>query len=922
MPDGLDWLVHIAPGAGPGADPSGLRWTDITQYARKKITITRGRPDEAGQTPPARCTLRLNNAGGRFVARNALAPWYPLLRKGTLLRARKRHARDTFTRTVSNGLGTSDYGQVWTALGGSSAWSVGSGVATASISVVNSIRRVLLGVNLLNAERRISITPSLALVGASLVWLARFRYQDTNNSYGLSVELDRNTGAGLTVTCKIRKTVAGVTTELAVASPVPGLLYTAGQPVHCRAAVHGRRLAVKAWVGDVVTDEPDGWSLTAIDGSFNIRGSVGEDVYLAAGNTNVPPYTATIDNYELYVDRFTGTLDELPVQWTPGLTDCYVDATASDVARRRGQGNPPVRSALQMTMEALTPRPVAYWLMQEGRNATQLAGNLSGEPIGLGDAYSLPSEVPLWGEGTLAPWFPRVASLTAGGRIVARAPRITGTQWAVDHVFNMGTNLGSGTLGPDFAVYVPSDRATGYPTVDWAIGIGPAGVTATDRVLLELYELDAEGFGPATVLSDRAVTLYDGQPHHIRLTAAQNGTSIDWALYVDGVASTGAVTTTTLRAIGDIEINPQFLTPPGDWAVGHLTIWDTASPPLTAPEAFSAVTGYAGENAGHRVDRVCRELDIPASVYLPSTTVLMGPQPASAPLPILRECESTDHGILCVRADGLVSYLAHTDRENLSPTMALPFTAVTTFVPVDDDQRVENDITVTRPSGSSARYVDEDDIAEQGSYEGGGSVNVNDDADLIHQAGWVGHLGTVDDLRYPDVLIDVHAHPELADAALSCDVGARVTISGPPSELGTALVDQVMLGYTERLDKYQWEIEPNFVPAKPWDVSVADGGQRYPATGSAVGSGGLAAGGTSFALTSTASNGVWSTDPANYPQNLRIGWHEGEVVTVSGISGGTSPQTVTITARGVNGITRAWPAGAPVDVEHPAITPL
>ncbi|MEV6800510.1 hypothetical protein AB0M91_19515 [Micromonospora rifamycinica] len=76
---------------------------------------------------------------------------------------------------------------------------------------------------------------------------------------------------------------------------------------------------------------------------------------------------------------------------------------------------------------------------------------------------------------------------------------------------------------------------------------------------------------------------------------------------------------------------------------------------------------------------------------------------------------------------------------------------------------------------------------------------------------------------------------------------------------------------------------------------------------------------TTMQLASTAANGVWTTNAAYMPLDLRIG---GERVTASAISGGTSPQTVTLAARGVNGGRRAWAAGTEVDVWQPAIAPL
>jgi len=86
--------------------------------------------------------------------------------------------------------------------------------------------------------------------------------------------------------------------------------------------------------------------------------------------------------------------------------------------------------------------------------------------------------------------------------------------------------------------------------------------------------------------------------------------------------------------------------------------------------------------------------------------------------------------------------------------------------------------------------------------------------------------------------------------------------------------------------------------------------------------------GMTFELDSTVENGNWhvgdtSTQPDDFPMLLVLGGPGGEVVEVEvieAVSGGT--QTVHMSQREVNGVTREWPAGTPVDVRHPAIVPL
>ena len=61
---------------------------------------------------------------------------------------------------------------------------------------------------------------------------------------------------------------------------------------------------------------------------------------------------------------------------------------------------------------------------------------------------------------------------------------------------------------------------------------------------------------------------------------------------------------------------------------------------------------------------------------------------------------------------------------------------------------------------------------------------------------------------------------------------------------------------------------------------------------------------------------LWTTDGAEFPLDIMIA---GERITLSGISGATSPQTFTASARAVNGVEKAHTAGSEVhifDVVH------
>jgi hypothetical protein len=121
----------------------------------------------------------------------------------------------------------------------------------------------------------------------------------------------------------------------------------------------------------------------------------------------------------------------------------------------------------------------------------------------------------------------------------------------------------------------------------------------------------------------------------------------------------------------------------------------------------------------------------------------MGPQTVATLLSLLRECEAADGGILYDGANAGLTYLARQDRYNLPVSMALSGTQSQVklpFLPIEDDQRVRNDVTARRTGGGSAQFTDPVHIAANGLYDTSVTLNVASDADLLDQAAWRVHL--------------------------------------------------------------------------------------------------------------------------------------------------------------------------------------
>lgn len=91
-------IAEIAFASTPD-DPSPV-WVDVTQWAQVNsgVSPTRGRQDERSQISPSTCTLRLDNADGRFTPEKTGSPYYPNVKKGRRLRVSVTHNAVTYRR--------------------------------------------------------------------------------------------------------------------------------------------------------------------------------------------------------------------------------------------------------------------------------------------------------------------------------------------------------------------------------------------------------------------------------------------------------------------------------------------------------------------------------------------------------------------------------------------------------------------------------------------------------------------------------------------------------------------------------------------------------------------------------------------------------------------------------------------------------
>jgi hypothetical protein len=230
--------------------------------------------------------------------------------------------RDTFTRTVSNGWGSSDTGESWTNEGGlNSDYSVSGGKGIhLEQEAGGATRRTLFSIGKADLEAKFSVSiPEISSGTAAQAGLI-VREDGTNNNFYVFRVLFLTNG---NLDLRISKRISGTETTLANPTGVQGS-YIANTVVHMRCLIDGNVLAAKLWTG---SSEPVGYQVTAKDSDITSAGRIGLRSAIDPGWTGSIPLTFSYDNFEI-VNYQEFTVTQTPVN---GVTKTIPVGSSVDV---------------------------------------------------------------------------------------------------------------------------------------------------------------------------------------------------------------------------------------------------------------------------------------------------------------------------------------------------------------------------------------------------------------------------------------------------------------------------------------------------------------------------------------------------------------------------------------------------------------
>lgn len=891
-----DIKLWIYPGADPAASPA--LWgadTDISDKIRYPgsdggtvISYEYGRQDEANQVDASSMSLTLDNRTGDFSTKNPQSAYYPDLTRNTPVVLGMTSGEDTFTRSASGGVGTSDGGQAYTYSGGSTANISANGTQAVVASLgVNSARQIIMD-DSASADYDVVMTaiPTAVTTGTEGVVAAVSQWQDSSNYLIYKIFFNP---AG-----EIKLGVQRVGTTMVVTAVSPGWTYSANQKVSIRARRLGQIIMARIWRPDSEA-EPATWLVTGTD-TVLPPADLGFMVWRLSGNTDAA-YSMKIDNLTMTAIEYVGTVIQWPQRWDKRGDNSWAPIKAAGVLRRLSQGSGPLLSPL--TRQLPSEGPTQYVPLEDGSDARSFGSMVSGQlPASYGSVTPAADQ-------TLPGGGPAPTLSATNGHIYVQSTTAQSTADGFSVMFFSKLASLPGSKTTLATIHTSVGKAT-----KWVISIGGGNTVVeafdgTDTLLSSAT--NAFGVSPLGWVAWQLETLI-------------NGANTEWSFISHDVgdttyfAQTGSHASTVVSSARSIVLGNSNLAV--GTAFAHVWIGPNTLPFVT--DSFSLVSsGYAGELASDRISRLCTEEGIPVQVE-DGTSDALGIQPQSSVLAALRLAAETDLGILYESGAGL-AYRPRTARYNQDVSLTLVRSSGQVGDPpesMDDDQRYRNKWTVTRDDGSFGVYADAAEIAREGLTEDTAAVNSELDTSLVDQASWRTHMSTYPALRWSQVSTSLARNTTLVPFWRAARYAFRMAITLGLTQTVGSEPDVIVEGASVDLWPDGWNVRMNASPAGMWDIGVYDdAGTRYDSATTTLAEA-LDTTETGVDITSTASLDAWAT-AGGYDIVIN-----GERMTVTSVTGaaGSGPYTQTMTVvRSVNSVIRSHASGDAVHLYDPDV---
>lgn len=509
------------------------------------------------------------------------------------------------------------------------------------------------------------------------------------------------------------------------------------------------------------------------------------------------------------VTRFTGFIDEWPVEWDG--SDAYARATirASSRLARLGLG---AKLLSMIEQEILSTSPVAYYTLSEPSGSTH-ASDTSGRGAAQLAPYN-PSNVPN------APVFGNATGPGTDGLTALQYPAGSNP-----NCYPLRAGLSSQIRSLRVAATLPASGTDSIPLIEAGSGVNFLDVYLTSANVLTARHITS-GASVSVTSSALAAGSYD-----IAVTCTAAGGLL---LYANGalVASGVGVDLGTLTyvQVGGNAIRESVLS--------HAAAYSTELTPTQITAQSSAVlTGFSGDTTDERLVRILGWAGVASTeidVETGSETMTYQETSGQSVTDALRDVESTEGGVLFDGTDGNVKFHSRSHRYLSTAAATLDMASQhvgSDYAPKLDRSTLVNDATVDNPTtGESARSVDTDSSDEYGIATASAKSVANSYDPLLQKANWLIASYAEPRNRVPSLTVDVLAHQGLTPSAqdlLALTVGDLLAVENAPTQADSTDTSYFVEGYTETIGPESYEITFNLSPTYPTsNVLILDSATR------------------------------------------------------------------------------------------------
>lgn len=543
--------------------------------------------------------------------------------------------------------------------------------------------------------------------------------------------------------------------------------------------------------------------------------------------------TISFDSVQVTVWRAHAEIAELPPRWDLSRQDQWVPISARGILRRYGQGRKTLESPAKLYFNSYLGTLKAYAPLESFENDGNIVPSaVSAAPAPRARNLQLGSPQ---ATGTLAmPGIAGFAEFTEADSYlqIRAAPGGTAGKWSHFCFWRVPANPAT-----DEMVY----RVTSTGTIrEWRIGLNASGALKVEGWAAGATSAafsQTTGFYPLG--SDIAV----GQWVAATLYVFDNGAgTVTWALNYNRVGSTTFYTNNSTTSgsagvcTGAEYLSTAALVTAGNLSVAHSLIYPGDLPFVTSA-FYRAASAYNGEECITRWLRLGGNANILCNTTgFSADSKQMGIQTMNKTIDLMEEAAEVDVSFMMEERD--LAALNLRTRESLwnqTPVeLDIDLGHLTEpLEPTDDDQNTRNYVTVRRTNGGSATSVATDgplnvnapetDTDGVGVYDEDVEINYYLDTQLQAAANFRRSKGTQDVVRYPSMKVDLNSevyddNPGLVAQILALDTGDLLKVTN--REVSAEPTLQIIYGYDEFIDQYDYQITFNTKPADIYTIGV------------------------------------------------------------------------------------------------------